>query len=592
MEQHGADESEFARSASAGLGRFRPSPRPLEQATRETIARRGAGSAPTVVSSSTHARDETPSGALSHETLVVNPPAVVRHARVQNRTGARRRFGGAGALFAVCVVLTFLNFAIWSIATPLYASPDEPSQALRAVAAVRGELVGGTINNVTNALTRVSVPAVFAAAGGYPVCFAFHPTVPASCARPMTSSTRTETVGTYSGRYPPLYFVVVGLPSLAFASKTGVYLMRLTSALLNALLISLALLSVVLWSRRKLLLLGVMVAATPMTWFLGGMINPSGFEICAAICLWTSGLVLALEHAERPPPGLVAVVALTTGLLLLARPISPFWVALIFAVLCLLGGWRAISGVLRSRAARWAALPLVACSAFALWWIDAEHSLDLQPGLRVSHAESGLHLVATLFGMTQAWSEQMVGYFGWLTTPSPEFTYVIWLGVIVAVVVLAVWSPGIRRVAALLLLAAAVVVVPVALSYMEAHRLGIVWQGRYTLPLAAGIPLVAVALAERSPRLERFGRLGAVVLAIMLAVADIGAFLESLRRYAVGVTGPLDFLGAKWHPPLGLLGAAVGGSACIVVLLGFVVVGTRRRRLIIDGEPGHLGAHR
>jgi hypothetical protein len=45
---------------------------------------------------------------------------------------------------------------------------------------------------------------------------------------------------TYVGRYPPLYYAIVGLPSLVWHTNTAVYMMRLLSGLLCALLLGLA----------------------------------------------------------------------------------------------------------------------------------------------------------------------------------------------------------------------------------------------------------------------------------------------------------------------------------------------------------------
>ncbi len=519
-------------------------------------------------------------------------PRVVRQLRAPDRERRSRR---VGALFGICVVLTFANFAAWSLATPLFASPDEPTQVISAAAAVRGQLVGATIDGPASANTAVTVPKIFASGPAYSVCFKYHPTVPASCAPPLTTSTEMEHMGTYVGRYPPLYYLIVGVPSLAFVSKTGIYLMRLMSGLLNAVLISLALLAVVLWSRRKLLLMAVMVAATPMVWFLGGVVNPSGFEICASICLWTAGLLLVLEHPDHPPPGLVVIVAVAAACLSLARPVSLVWVAIAFVVLGLLGGRRALAGVLRSRAARWSALPLAACGAFALWWIKAEHALDLIPGYRVTHDESGLRLLGTVFAHDGARIQQLVGVFGWNDTPSPLLTYVVWiavLGFLFVLALLAARCAGARRTTVLFLLIAAVVVVPLALSYVEAMRAGFVdGQGRYWLPLAVGVPLVCVALIERSEAHARFLMRAVPIVSVCLGVASIAAYLSTLRRYAVGVTGPIDFLAGKWQPPVGLLAAAIGGCACIALLFAAVVVETRRRPLTevrtLNGKRGN-----
>ena len=496
------------------------------------------------------------------------------------------RFGGAGAIFAAFLVLTFVNFAAWSLATPLFASPDESTQVVAAAAAVRGEVVGFTIDGAASAYTAVHVPEVFASGTAYPVCFKYHPDVPASCAPSLSTSTKIVHIGTYVGRYPPLYYLITGLPSLVFVSKTGIYLMRIMSSLLNAALIALALLAVVRWSRRRLLLVGVLAAATPTAWFLGGMVNPSGFEICSAICLWTSGIVLVLEHSDHPPPGLVSVVALSAGLLSLARPISPLWVAITLVALAVLGGRRALFGVLASRAARWSALPLAACGGFALWWIFAEHALDLVPGFPVPPGESRLQLLGTVLAHDGVRVQQMVGVFGWNDTASPLLTYVVWLVVVGLLLVLAVWRAGAWRAGTLLSLLAGVVMVPLVLAYVEALRTGFVdGQGRYWLPLAVGVPLVSAALVQRrTAPAWLFARVVPVVVA-GLGVASIAAFLWVLRRYAVGVTGPIDFLVGKWAPPVGLLGAAIGGSVCIALLFVGVVAEARRPSMVALPAP-------
>ncbi|HTX63303.1 MAG TPA: DUF2142 domain-containing protein, partial [Acidimicrobiales bacterium] len=124
-----------------------------------------------------------------------------------------------GVVFFVSLVVTFLNFAAWSLATPLFASPDEQAQVVYAAAAARGQLVGTTIEDAANPYTIVTVPKVFASGDTYPNCFHFHPEVPASCAPRLTTSRRIEHTTTYVGRYPPLYYLVVGLPSLAFVSR-------------------------------------------------------------------------------------------------------------------------------------------------------------------------------------------------------------------------------------------------------------------------------------------------------------------------------------------------------------------------------------
>jgi hypothetical protein len=438
---------------------------------------------------------------------------------------------------------------------------------------------------------------VFAHDGPLVTCFQFRPDVPASCEPSVPSSAREVPVETYVGRYPPLYYLIVGLPSLAVTTARGIYLMRLVSALLNAVLVSLALSAVVRWSAKPLLLVGVMAAATPLVWFLGGVVNPSGFEIAAALCLWTSGAILVLEHAAAPPPGLVALVAGAFAVLVLARPLSPLWCAITVVVLAGAAGWRRVRALLANRSVCWTIPPLAACSALGVLWILREHSLDLTPSTaKVPRPETFSHLVPVIFAHTSFWLEQMVGVFGWLDTYSPVLTYALW-GIVVGVLVLFVWARALRGlrearaalVVAVLVLAA--VLLPVVIVYSQVHRLGIVWQGRDIMPLAVGVPILAAAVGGDERVLRRSdGRVLAWVgtgTCAVLGVAAVAAFFEALRRYAVGVDGPVDFLssGASWHPPVGSAAALAAACASVAALAFGISVRIARAGSSISAVP-------
>ncbi len=534
-------------------------------------------------------------GADGHQSAVV--PS--RGQTVVVPAGGQRSLRAGGWVLLACVVVTFANFAVWSWATPLFAAPDEPAQVIRAAAVVRGQLVGETVGTDRNAFTAVTVPAAFARDGTLVTCFQFHPEVPASCEPRVPVSKRAVSVQTYVGRYPPLYYLIVGLPSLVAPNARGIYLMRLVSALLDALLVSLALFAVVRWSAKPLLLVAVMAAATPMAWFLGGVVNPSGFEIAAALCLWTSGSILVFEHADAPPPGLVALVAGSLGVFVLARPLSPLWCAVAVAVLAVAGGWRRVRALIAKRSVQWTGPMLSACGALAMLWIVREHSLDLTPSTaQVSQPETVSHLVPVIFAHTSSWLEQMVGVFGWLDTTSPGFTYALW-GVVVGVLVLFAWIRAARGVSearealAVAVLVLAVIVLPVGIVYSQVHRLGIVWQGRDVMPLAVGVPILAAAVVGGDSALRRWhGRLTAWAAApacAALGAAGLAAFFEALRRYAVGVDGPIDFLSGTWHPPVGsaaALAAALVSTAALVLGVAFGI--TRARSSISCVPPGSL----
>lgn len=490
--------------------------------------------------------------------------------RLPRRLAAPRRPGG---VLLAAFAGFFLLFAVWSVATPLFAAPDEPVQMIKAVAVAHGQLLGTQPYGSGSAYTVVSVPEVYAEAGTIPSCFAFKNLHSADCARPLTGSSADVSVRIYTGRYPPLYYAIVGLPSLLMSSASGVYAMRLVSAALNAVFLALAVTAVVAWSRSRLLLAGLAVAVTPAALFFGGVINPSGFEVCAAICLWCSALVLALERSADPPRGLVALVAVSAAAMALVRGLSPLWVALIGASVLVLAGWRASVELARRRSVQIAAAVVVLAGLVAVAWILHAHTLDVLPSVDKAPAGDGTgQLLLITFEHSSRFLSEMIGQFGWLDTPAPAATYLAWYAVAGLVVLAAFATARLRQAAGLALVTAVAILVPVAISASQAHREGYVWQGKDSLPFAVGVPLVAAELLGLSKVFEeRRARLTGTV-AFVLAGASVFAFAGTMRRYAVGLQGPVDFLSARWHPPFGdvlwLLVELVAALATAALLAG------------------------
>jgi hypothetical protein len=456
----------------------------------------------------------------------------------------------------LCFGLLFFSiFVVWGLATPLMALPDEPVHAIRAVALDRsGELIGTATAGPGNANTVVTVPELYGHLGVIPGCYADHVAVTAACAPADTGTSAPEKIDIYVGRYPPLYYAIVGLPSVVTISPTGVRLMRVFSSALAAILLALAVTSIVAWSRTRLLLAGVALAATPQLFFLGGGINPSGFEVSAAICLWCSLLVLALERRDDPPIGLIITVALSASALVLARPLSPFWEVCIGLTVAVLAGWRAVVDLLRRRAVQ-VALALVAlCGVMALAWIFGAHSLDHLPtGGYVPAHESDVSIFLNALGETAVLLRSAVGDFGWLDTNSPLLTYVVWGIGLAFVGGLATLAGRRRENWALATLIVASIIIPVVIIAEPARRYGFAGQGRDFLPLTVGVPLVAAVLAARSPLVARYGRRIVTTVAVLVASGQVFAFGEALRRNAVGLRGPINFLDGPWRPPGGAL---------------------------------------
>jgi len=463
-------------------------------------------------------------------------------------------------VFVVAFVLVFLMIEGWSLASPPFGGPDEPNHVARAVALAHGELTGKTLRFgiITTSVPRVYTVTpnchhcyLFTPSGDamWP-CFAFWDTIPASCQQLRQGA---GPVTTETNNYPPLYYAIVGVPSVAVTSTTGLYLMRLVSGLVSSIFIALAIMTVFAWSKSRLLFLGVLLAVTPMTLFMASVVNPSGLEISTGFCLWCSGLVLTLENADAPPAGLVAVMTASAAALLLIRPVSALWVALTLGILILLAGPRVIIGLLRQKIIRRGALFVVVAGLLAFGWAFHFAAVGSAPaGQQLLPGTTNVQIIVKLFGETGGWLKQMVGIFGWLDTSAPLYTYVVW-GIAVGLVLLVALAVSrLRQSAALVLLIALVIVVPVMFGYGEARNVGIdFWESRYILPLAVGIPLVATVLVDRSGVVGRLHARLTVLVCCAIGSANFLAFAEALRRNTVGVSGPIDYLNGSWSPPFG-----------------------------------------
>ena len=256
-------------------------------------------------------------------------------------------------------------------------------------------------------------------------------------------------------------------------------------------------------------------------------------------------------------------------MLVLARGLSLLWlgiIGLICLVLATQAGIRALRASPTVR--RWVALVAAAVVLSLAWFVAlrpldnlARHGPDPGP-------VSTWMLWRESFGATYDDYRMMIGAVGWIDTYAPTVTMIFWtIGIGVLVVLgLALAS---RRVAALIgALVVLTIMVPVAIDVSHARDLRLGWQGRWTLPLAVGVPIVAalgIAWSDRRQLLDR-SRLP-VVLAVCFVVVHFLMYAQALRRYTVGAGGALDFwLHPNWHPPLPAWLVLVGTLAVLVML--------------------------
>lgn len=476
------------------------------------------------------------------------------------------------ALWACLSVLA----GVWGLALPLMASPDEQSHAVKAAAVVRGQLTGTEDPDRNPRIapgrpTLVALPQTYRSVDALAQCHAFRGNQTADCAPPLTGDPdRTVRVETFAGRYPPLYYALVGWPSLLSAGVPGLYGMRALSGVVAGLPLAAGLVLLLGTRAPRLALLGAGVALTPMAMSLFGVINPSALEIACAFCAW-SALLAAVLHPDPALLGrriLIATAALAVMVNL--RASAPLFGLLLVAGVVAVAPWPVLREVLRARVTWLAGAVGLVAGLAATAWVLAAGTLQ-GPVNRFPALADRSFAAREATGRSVDYLRQMVGVFGWLDAPAPGFTFAVWFTAVGALVVLALAGAGSRRtrvvVAAFVVV---LVVLPIAVQLPGAQDSGLIWQGRYLLPLALGLPLLcALLLARDRPALAGELRLD-VVLVPALLVAHVAALYWVLRRYAVGVGGDLLVVDSAWQPPLGVwpvLSLYAGGLVVTVLLL-------------------------
>ncbi|MFN2608176.1 MAG: DUF2142 domain-containing protein [Acidimicrobiales bacterium] len=437
--------------------------------------------------------------------------------------------------------LLALLFSLWSLASPLFSVPDEGAHIVNAAAVVRGQIGGED--------RVVRVPELYANADdGALHCYAFLIDQPAGCAPRLRGSSRPANAATQFDRYPPMPYLLLGLPSLLPPSVTAVRLMRLIGALACAALVASGLMSATSLG-RGMTVAATLVAVTPMAAFLAGSVNTSGIEVAAGIALWPSLLAL-VRHGPAASTRLVTRTAVTASVLATSRPISPLWVALAGAVVALAAGWPAVRALAADPRVVRAAVAVAVVTAATVVWVVLRHSLVGINGAGQGHGLKSDLLTSS--GRFTGLYREMIGQLGWLDTPPPALLLFAWTAALGGLGLLAVTAAARRGLLALAAVTVLTFAVPVVLEAARARTSGFPWQGRYTLPLAAGVPVLAGWLVDTgAPAVAALVRRAARALIWVACGGEVVAHVWSTRRYVTGFDGSVFYLfRSGWHPPV------------------------------------------
>jgi hypothetical protein len=455
--------------------------------------------------------------------------------------------------FAVFFALS----ASWALTDPLGAPIDEETHMAWAAAVTDGQFSpvsydqevrwGLQIDIVTY---KVRVPEELMLLDEGVSCYVQHPDIYAQCTLKPDAPGKIVLYHTSMGSYNPLYYLLVGWPIHVLPGLDGLYGMRLMSALICSILLACA--AALALRVGRMAFCGVLVAATPMALFLAGSVNPNGPEAAGGLLAFTALSALALD----PRPALVRVraglFALGAGVVAIVRPAGLEWFAILAGMAVLMLSARGLLALVRDRRS-WPALGgLLAALLFATAWNLTRGGLNSIPAGKGDGYTVGMSLRDT-FRHLPGTLTSMIGGVGWNDTSAPFGTEAGWLVLLGFLVLGAVTLAGRRQLLVLGVMAGGIVLIPFVANAWTAPGLINLWEGRYGLWFAAGLPVyAAMVLCTGRDRLPRatLRRVPPLVYATV-ALGQLGMYWVVVRRYGVGIDGPLIPHVFKWSPPMG-----------------------------------------
>jgi hypothetical protein len=465
-------------------------------------------------------------------------------------------------MFVQLLLLIFAAISLWSLATPLMAFPDEPAHTIKAAAVVRGQI---TIEEGTSFGhgVHVRVPAYIANLHAQD-CYKFRQDTAANCAPTIPSDANDEAIGvTSAGSYNPMYYWIVGLPSLLLTGQPALFAMRILSALLSAVFYAAGFTALAQLRQARIPVLMASFAVTPMVLFLASGINPNSLEIAATMAAFC-GFVVTLDNAHRVRHVMPAVVTVIASTIVLAntRQVSLVWLLCALIVGLLLFRGAEIKAAFRNRlvlAGVALALPGV---LLGVYWIYLMLHAPANSGVApegIANPQPSVSIYRAFLTMVEKAPEflqQYIGVMGWLDTPVPMAVVMFWSMIFVVSVLLPMLIRPFKTTLGAWVALAMLIVVPAILQASIWKSMGFVWQGRYNLPLVV-VLLIAVGMTARRLRFPQTA--GAQSLARVVlwsgAFCHVLAFAFVLRRYAVGTFGGGNWHalinGVQWQPPLG-----------------------------------------
>lgn len=486
-----------------------------------------------------HRQNLAESEQISTDPDAVATPEVAR--KEQHRHALRPFF----RIFALLALLA----SLWSLATPLMAYPDEPSHTVKAAAVARGQFAVQEGQSFGHGV-HVQVPSYIANLSAQ-TCTAFKRDVTAACAPAVPMDDNYLTIGvTSAGLYNPMYYWLVGLPSLVLTGAPAIIGMRIASALLCTAFLAAGLTALTKLRNPKWPVAAGAVAITPMVLFLSSGINPNSLEVAATMAAFC-GLLVCLESSARlsEVKPAIATVGISVAVLANTRNVSLVWLLVAFVVAVAFYGIGSLRRLFRNRTVLITVGLMMVGVGLGLLWIVL---MLFAPGSTAAAPEGITNLVAgvrphqaflTMMDRAFDFVPQYIGIMGWLEVPAPQAVIQFWSMLLMLALLVPFTARPRRNAVGFWIAVVALAIVPAVVQAGLIGSVGYIWQGRYNLPLF----MIAMISAGMAVRFRRFGsapsfRSVARVLVVFAAVAHIYTFVYILRRYVVGLKDS-----GNWH---------------------------------------------
>ena len=504
------------------------------------------------------------------------------------------RLGRVGRAWPLAFLVFFLICAAWVFASPYDGAPDEVRHLIRAAGVVKGQIFArpaikpglgnaGAYQTVPRGLVRGKAPT-----SRYNYCYHWLPARSAACAPVPGGGKAPTTVITGAGRYNPVYYAAVGEPLVLWPDWTGILLARLISAALCAAFLASAWLSCLEWRRSRLLIAGLLVAATPAFFELAGAVNPNSPEIAAGISLVAAAIPLLLDGGATYAQGWTrrtAVAAIAIGQF---RSMGPELIAGLLVVLLLSPQRAQFRQLWKRHSVRWWSAGVLASCVLGVTWTIISGVGDIG---NIAHSKytAGL-ILRTEFefnGRLLRVVEQMIDGFSYYDTKPPHLILAVWAIAICFLLATAfAWGTLLDR-WRLGALIAGTLAIPVLFEVAAANTFGLSFQGRYILPLAVGTPMLAAFIIGSSGRMTtiRQARVirAMIVLLLPFQLLSLGHVMDRWQS-GVGPGHAVNPLLGSWHP--------VTGSALPLVLMtaGLIGLGLLAWRAAVDPADNERAA--